>query len=543
MHHQSLSIGRRIVVCAGVVGALSIAGGGATPGAQRRGSFTPASRIAVPVAGRDAAVPQIAARAGLTIERVQALAEAERRGLDYLPGEVLIKFRNGVASSGQQRALSALRSRPRAGDLRWIGNVARHRDALETDAVLMAAQLARQPEVEFAQPNYIRRTPARVLDRVRELRSGASTSGVPNDPDYRDLQWNFSLLDMPAAWDINPGGNSTIIVAVVDTGLTTTDTTRTQALWTGQQFETVTMPFAISSDLSPSRVAFPRDLVFEPGPVLLDFEGHGTHVASTIAQETNNQQSLAGLAYNVRVLPVKVCVGFWELMIVRAAFGVPGYLPLNAGACFTDEIAAGIRYAADNGANVINLSVGGDEASPIERDAILHAIGKGAFVAAAVGNEFERGNAQHFPAAYAPAIDGLMSVGAVGKSRNRAYYSSTGSHLEIVAPGGSDLDGGGEDDGYVWQVTLAPADQNPLLTRRPRFDRYAEVGYIGTSMAAPHVSATAALLMSQGIRDPRAVEFVIKSTALDLGPAGKDNEYGHGLVQPRNALFGMGIAR
>jgi subtilisin family serine protease len=344
-------------------------------------------------------------------------------------------------------------------------------------------------------------------------------------------------------WDINPGGNSTVIVGVIDSGPTTVATTLERTLWTGSQFQTVSLPFAVSPDLDAARFVAPRDLTLEPGPVVLDYDGHGTHVASTIAQNTNNGAWLAGMAYNVRILPVKVCAGFWELMLERAALGVRGYIAPDVAVCFTDEIAAGIRYAADNGARVINVSLGGEEASPLEREAILYAIDQGAFITTAMGNEYEFGNRQHFPAGYAPAIDGLMSVGAVGKSRARAYYSSTGNHLEIVAPGGNDLDVGGEDDGFVWQVSLFPPDQNPLFSPRPRFDRYVAVGYIGTSMATPHVSAAAALLMSQGIRDPRAIEAVIRATALDLGPAGKDDQYGFGLIQPRTALFGRGIAR
>ena len=136
-----------------------------------------------------------------------------------------------------------------------------------------------------------------------------------------------------------------------------------------------------------------------------------------------------------------------------------------------------------------------------------------------------------------------MAVGAVGKSKTRAYYSTTGSYLEIAAPGGSNRDGGGEDLGYIWQVTLLPTDSNVLLTPRPRFDRYAEVGYSGTSMATAHVTAAAALLVSQGVTSPRAIEAVLKSTALDLGAPGRDDSFGFGLVQPRAALFGLGIRR
>jgi serine protease len=529
--------------------ALIVLTGRAEPGAQRRAPG-PSTRIATPAPGR-ASGTQIPSSRGRT--RLEALLDAERRGLEYLPGEVLIKFRPGVNPAGRQRALSALRSRPAASTLEWTsGGLARHVDAVEPNAHVLAGQLARQPEVEYAQPNYIRRVPVRSSYAVRaegtdtravSAAATATPQGVPNDPDFADLQWNFSLLNMPQAWDINAGGNSSTIVAIIDTGLTTADTTLQRTIWTGLRFETVTMPFAVSPDLSPSRVAFARDYAFEPGPVVLDFEGHGTHVASTIAQDTNNSQWLAGMAYNVRVMPIKVCLGFWELMIELGARAVPGYIPSSSGLCFTEDIAAGIRYAADNGAQVINVSIGGAEPSPAEQEAIAYAIDRGAFVATAVGNHFEQGNATHYPAGYAGGMQGLMAVGAIGKSQTRAYYSATGSYVEIVAPGGSDLDGGGEDDGYVWQVTLLPSDQNRLFSPRPRFDRYVEVGYEGTSMATPHVAAAAALLVSQGIRDPRAIEAVLKSTAKDLGAAGRDDQYGFGLVQPRTALFGLGIAR
>jgi serine protease len=348
---------------------------------------------------------------------------------------------------------------------------------------------------------------------------------------------------MPRAWDINPGGSSTVTVGVVDTGVTSEPATLTRPLWVGQRFETVDLPFGISPDLSASRIVSPRDFAFEPGTRVLDFEGHGTHVASTIAEDGNNARSLAGIAYNARLMPVKVCVGFWELMLERAAFGVSGYIPPDSGGCATEDIAAGIRYAVDNGAKVINLSLGGEEPAPIERDAILYAVANGAIVVCSAGNNFEHGNRPDYPASYGPSIEGLLSVGAVGKSRTRAYYSGTGAHVEIAAPGGSSRDGGDEDEGFVWQVTLRPSDQDILDTPRPRFDRYSEVGYSGTSMAAAHVSAVAALLVSQGVTNPKAIEAILKTTALDLGTPGRDVSFGYGLVQPRTALFGMGIRR
>jgi len=203
-------------------------------------------------------------------------------------------------------------------------------------------------------------------------------------------------------------------------------------------------------------------------------------------------------------------------------------------------MAEGLKYAADNGAKVINLSIGGPD-SEIVRDAVSYAVDKGAFVAIAAGNEFEEGNPTEFPAAFAPSIDGAMSVAAVGRSLRRAFYSNTGTHIEIAAPGGDDRDGG--IDGMVWQTTLSFFDSDPATIIFPRFDRYVESPYEGTSMASPHVAGVAALLMSQGVKNPAAVEALIRATARDLGSPGRDNEFGYGLIQPRAALFGRGFIK
>jgi serine protease len=509
--------------------------------AQRRATTPPLGR-AIP---RECAELSAAA-GGATASSLASASSAVLRGTDLasLPGEVLVKFRAGTSASSRNRALGALRGRPVTTDLQWSGPVGRYRDPFGGNPADLASQLARQPEVEYAQPNYIRRVPRLTAPAVRNLTLGpvAQPSRIPSDPDYAVLQWNFSLINAPGAWDISPGGKSEIIVAVLDTGVTTAPALMARPLWTGQAFDSVLLRFERSPDLGPARFAAPADIAFEPGGPMLDFDGHGTHVASTIAEDANNQISLAGLAYNVRIMPVKVCVGFWEVMLRRGVAGTPGYVSTDTGGCADADIAAGIRYAADNGAHVINLSLGGAGSSPVTRDAIAYAVARGAFVAAAVGNAYERGNQVEYPAGYAPGIDGVMSVGAVGKSRARSYYSNTGTHLEIVAPGGSNRDtDAGADLGYIWQVTLHPPDSDPLLQPVPRFDRYVEAGYIGTSMATAHVSALAALLMSQGITSPQAVEAAIKATAQDLGSRGRDDEFGWGLIQARAALFGSGV--
>ncbi len=139
-----------------------------------------------------------------------------------------------------------------------------------------------------------------------------------------------------------------------------------------------------------------------------------------------------------------------------------------------------------------------------------------------------------------------MSVAAVDRAQARAYYSSTGSYIEIAAPGGSERGFG--RDGFVWQQTFDftytdTFDLPPAQYVAPRFDVFSVIGYIGTSMAAPHVSGVAAMLMQQGITDPAAIEVALEQSAVDLGSPGRDSQFGFGLVDARAALRGLGLAK
>ena len=171
------------------------------------------------------------------------------------------------------------------------------------------------------------------------------------------------------------------------------------------------------------------------------------------------------------------------------------------------------------------------------------------FVSIAAGNEFEQGNPTEYPAAYAANIAGAMAVGATNRLGNRAFYSNTGSYVEIAAPGGDSRDSDVAGSGFIWQSTIRPTVSDPAFgVIIPRFDSYAEVGYSGTSMATPHVSGLAALLISQGITSPAAVEPAIKKSAKFLGtPSASDksrsDEFGAGIIQARAALLGMGVKK
>jgi serine protease len=469
--------------------------------------------------------------AAMSPERTDEFIEAASRGLGYLPGEVVIRFRDGIGPRRQQRALDALRSRPPVESLEWHGEIAVLRDASQPDATLLADQLRSQPEVVYAEPNY--------------LRHHAST---PNDTGYSPRQWNLQAIDMPRAWDINPGANAGTIVAVVDTGVTTFTGNMTFKTWNGTAIQTVSIPFSTNPDLSSSRLVSPMDFVTNMGSTVLDTDGHGTHVSSTIGEDTNNAFLDAGIAYNARIMPVKVCQSYWDVQFEFSAGGGRGFVPSDSGGCPITAIRDGIHYAADNGAKVINLSLSGTGPSITEQDAISYAISKGVFVAIAAGNAKLDGNPVEYPASYAPGLGGAMAVGATNRSGNRAFYSSTGSYVEIAAPGGDSHDSDDSGSGFVWQSTILPSVSDPEKVIIPRFDMYGEVGITGTSMAAPHVAGLAALLYSQGITTPASIEQAIKKTAKFLGTpsatdATRSDEFGFGLIQPRTALFGMGIRK
>jgi serine protease len=167
------------------------------------------------------------------------------------------------------------------------------------------------------------------------------------------------------------------------------------------------------------------------------------------------------MAYNVKIMPVKVCDGYWEVMIARAQNGVTGFAPTNAGGCAFSDVAEGVRYAADNGAKVMNISLGGGSTSITLRDALAYAVGKGAFIAISMGNGFETGNVTTTRRA-APRTSTARCRSRPSRRTHEAYYSSTGVHCEIAAPGRDSRQGVGTTDrGLIWQSALSLATCRP----------------------------------------------------------------------------------
>ena len=467
---------------------------------------------------RAAAAADDETAAGPDRQHLENLARAMAEGLPYVPGEVLVKYRPGVDAAGRQGALGALRLDRASARTRWIGDLQHVESADIDDAEHASAVMARQPEVLYAHPNYI-----------------ARVHRVPNDP-YYSSQWNFEAINLPLAWDINWGGTNganAVTVGIVDTGFPQASGTYSQPIWTGSSFQTFPIPFAKAADFDHAKVVAGRDFAMGWN-IFFDAMGHGTHTAATVAQQTDNSLGYAGIAHGATIIPAKVCVGYWDMQMYWGTIGRSGYADPDGYGCSLSAMIAGMKWVVDNGARVVNMSIGGISPTPAFLDTLHYAVDHGAFVSLSAGNEAKNGNPTTYPASYAPQIQGVVAVGSVTRSLARASYSSYGSYVELAAPGGG--------AGDIYQMIPYQGDLDYRLAS-PRFDRFAGTGYQGTSMAAPHVAGVAALLYSQGVTNPAAIEAALERFAKDLGTAGRDDEFGYGLIDARATLRGLGVAK
>jgi serine protease len=281
---------------------------------------------------------------------------------------------------------------------------------------------------EFIEPNYIYRS-----------------FEIPNDPDY-GKQWNLRSINVETAWDDSKGEGVT--VAVIDTGVSPVP------------------------DLAETEFVAGYDFVGDRTEAT-DDNGHGTHVAGTIAQSTNNNYGVAGIAYKAKIMPLKVLSA--------------------SGAGEVADIAEAIRFAADHGANVINMSLGGMGDSLLLKSAIDYAHSKGVVIVAAAGNA--NTNSAAFPARY----PNVIAVSALDATGMKAPYSNFGAGVDISAPGGAIRE---TEEGGILQETIDPETGNPVFA-----------AFQGTSMAAPHVAGTAALVRATGVENPDEIAKVLKTSA------------------------------
>ncbi|ACK65170.1 peptidase S8 and S53 subtilisin kexin sedolisin [Rippkaea orientalis PCC 8801] len=350
---------------------------------------------------------------------------------------VIVNFREDVPTSVLSEEIRTIaQTYQKTASLNSIFSIDDHIYTLEGDGNLLKKlkQSSIKQYIEYIEPNYI----YQALE-------------APNDPDY-SKQWNLHNINIERAWEDSKGEGVT--VAVIDTGVSRVPDLRQTEFVQGYDF-------------------------VNDGNNADDDNGHGTHVAGTIAQSTNNNYGVAGVAYGAKIMPLKV---------------------LSAGGGGTvADIAEAIRFAADHGADIINMSLGGGGESQVMKEAIDYADSKGVVIIAAAGNANQ--NSASYPARYPKVI----SVSALDPAGKKAPYSNYGAGVDISAPGGSEA-------GKILQETIDPKTGESVFA-----------GLQGTSMAAPHVAGVAALIKASGIKEPSEVLKVLKASSRKV----QDDPFNH----------------
>lgn len=396
-------------------------------------------------------------------------------GPDIVPNQVLAKFRREVSLPLRAATLIAYKSKVVARIARLDVDVLEIPDGTSVEE--MVGALSRNPDIEYAEPNPIVRALVTPNDSLFQYQyalfnTGQLIGSVPGSPQGK----SSSDIKAPAGWEETLGKES-VTVAVVDTGVDLTH-----------------------PDLKNKLKTSGRDFVNNDYDASDDF-GHGTMVAGIIGAETNNNEGIAGVGWNCKILPVKVLD--------------------HTGTGTTDKSAQGIIWAADNGAQVINLSLGGPAGSETLRAALQYAYDKGVVIVAAAGNT---GGAVLYPAAYDNYV---FAVAATDYNDARASFSSVGAEIDAAAPG-------------VRILTTVP------------------VGYFGagslpygygegTSLASPHVAGLAALLKSiKSALKPAEIMDIIRYSADDVNAGqykGKDEFLGYGRINMEKALIPLKVIR
>jgi thermitase len=387
--------------------------------------------------------------------------------------EILVKFKAGANASAAALAGYGAAALP-APELAKIGvQLLKVPRGKVLDTL---AALQPNPQIEFSEPNYL-------VEAAETV-----TPTIPDDP-YWGSQWGPPDIQAPLAWSVTTG-TASVTIAVIDTGVDLTHPDLAPNIWTNagelgrDAFDNDKRTNGEDDD-QDGYVDDWHGWNFVAGTNNpQDDQGHGTHVSGITAAVGNNGLGVAGMAWGARIMALKI---------------------LNSsGNGSTSDLASAMIFATDHGAQIINLSLGDTVPDPVMEDAVNYAYLRGVIVMAAAGNAGV--GSILYPAAYPNAI----AVASVDAGNSRSYFSNYGPQMDLAAPGSS-----------IYSTCLGGI--------------YCYKS--GTSMATPYVSGVAALLASQPtFNTPGKIRSALEQTALDLGPAGWDPQFGFGLVQAYAAL-------
>lgn len=434
------------------------------------------------------------AHAGARTKASEGLYGAAKAG-EFVPGELVVWFAEDVGKAAVDATVA-----------RTGGEVVRRSGVTPSRVVISVP--------EGGEESLLKAYRARKDVRAAEKNHILHALWVPNDTHYK-LQWHFNKPDFIYAeqgWDVERG-EPKVVVAIIDTGAAYED----RPVPSSEQEEVIGSSYHRAPDLAGTNFVPAYDFVHDD-PHPNDQNGHGTHVAGTVAQTTNNAADVAGLAHKCSIMPVQVLD--------------------YKGSGTSSDVADGIDFARKKGAHVISMSLGGPDKDYILQIACEQAEKAGVVVVAASGND---GAASIY---YPAGFDSVIAVGAVDYTGELAWYSNYGPGQELVAPGGdtlADENGDGYPDG-VLQMTYnqiyEPGSLPWLEGKLANVTTFTNYYLQGTSMACPHAAALAALVIANGVTDNAEVRKVLRGSATDLGGSGYDNRYGYGLINCEAALKG-----
>lgn len=404
----------------------------------------------------------------------------------YVQDEIIVKYNNSTITSASNSVKEVQGLNIAKQMNRGNGELVKFKIPAGKTVEEMIEYFSEQPGIEYAEPNYY-----------------VYAQAIPNDTYYEEGfdggigQWGSIAANLEAAWDEQKYSNS-VTVAVLDSGIIPDHEDLEDNISGGANF------VGEESNNDPSK--YIGDDNFEDKTPYDDNNdgSHGTHVAGLIGAITNNGRGVSGVSWGVNIMPVKV-------------------LDKRGGELF--DVLEGIYYSIDREVNIINLSLGipadkiSDDDISSFREAIEEAVSENIVVVAAAGNT----SSMQYPALFSETI----AVGSVDIDNQQASYSATGSRLDLVAPGGDTNSQILSTWGYY------DSSNDEYITSYEYMS--------GTSMSAAYVSGAAALLLESGVR-PRDLRSRLTSTAVDLGEAGKDEEYGYGLLDAYGALLNKRIA-